>query len=112
MAGLHRKLPALEYIPNMCKQQILHLKEGIFTVVFQRPVRLLQKKPTQKPTQKILQLINKNKGITTIEIAEKIGITRDVVAKQIAKLKKQGIIDREGSDKSGIWVIIKDVENE
>lgn len=98
-------------------------KEGIFTVILQRPLKSTQKtaqktaqKSTQKTVQKtapkILQLIKENNFITTIEMADKLQITRSAVAKQIAKLKKQGIINRIGSDISGKWILIKELGNE
>ena len=86
-------------------------KEGIFTVILQRPIKTTQKatqKSTQKTTQKILQLIEENNLITTIEMADKLEISRSAVAKQMAKLKNQGIVVRIGSDKSGKWEIIKE----
>ena len=110
-------------------------KEGIFAVILMRPViasgesrektrmktrektaqKTVQKttqKTTQKTAQKILQLIIESNAITTIEMAEKLEITRSAVSQQIAKLKKQRIIKRVGSDKSGIWVIITGSDNE
>jgi ATP-dependent DNA helicase RecG len=50
-------------------------------------------------------LISKNGSITTTKMAEIIGISRRTVAKQIAKLEKEGIIKRVGSTKSGTWEV-------
>jgi ATP-dependent DNA helicase RecG len=70
----------------------IFLKEGFFTVIFQRPARSSQigsQKGSQKSSQKIIEMILENASISTNEMAEIIGISRRAVAKQIAKLKKQ-----------------------
>jgi ATP-dependent DNA helicase RecG len=58
-----------------------------------------------KSSGKILALIEQDKNITIPQIAENLNITTRGVEKQIAALKKQGIVKREGSRKSGYWKI-------
>ncbi len=63
---------------------------------------------THKTTQeKILDLIKENPNITQIEMAEKLGLTRDGISYNIKYLKDNGIIERIGSTKKGSWRIIK-----
>lgn len=63
---------------------------------------------THKTTQeKILDLIRENPNVTQSEMAEKIGLTRDGISYNIKYLKENGIIERIGSTKKGIWKIIK-----
>ena len=62
---------------------------------------------SQKSSQKIIELINENKSITTEDMANHIGISRRAIAKQITKLKKEGIIERIGPDKGGYWNLLK-----
>jgi len=81
-------------------------KEGIFTVVLKRPVAG-SVKSSVKSSVKIIELIIFNVHITIPELAENLGITTRAVEKQIANLKKQGIIERIGPDKGGYWKIIK-----
>jgi ATP-dependent DNA helicase RecG len=84
-------------------------KEGIFTVILQRTFSVSEKtttKTTQKTAQKIIQLINENKNITSVEMAEKLELTKVAVEKQVAKLKQQGFIERIGSDKTGYWNLL------
>ncbi len=64
-------------------------------------------KTTQKTTRKIIELISKNKYITTLELAESLNRSRSAIAKQIAKLKEEGVIERIGPDKGGYWGIKK-----
>ncbi len=63
---------------------------------------------THKTTQeKILDLIRESPNITQMEMAERLGITRDGISYNIKYLKDNGIIERVGSTKKGIWKIIK-----
>ena len=59
-----------------------------------------------KTAEKILKLMIKNQFITTSQLSESIGISISAINKQIAKLKKQNLLRREGADKGGRWVII------
>ena len=58
--------------------------------------------------KKLLLLLNETPGMSAQEIAEQVGITKRGVEKQLKKLKEAGIIKRQGSDKTGYWIIIKD----
>lgn len=61
---------------------------------------------TQKTTQeKIINLIKKNPGITQVEMAKALDLTRDGISYNIKALKEKGIIERVGSTKNGIWKI-------
>ena len=76
-------------------------KEGMFTVTLMRPL-----KSREKSREKIKALIKENPNVTTIEMSEIIGISIKGIEKQIANLKKEGIIDRMGADKGGNWKIL------
>lgn len=61
---------------------------------------------TQKTTQeKIINLIKKNPSITQVEMAKALDLTRDGISYNIKALKEEGIIERVGSTKKGIWKI-------
>ena len=62
-------------------------------------------KSMQKSMQKIIELIAITPDITLSEIANRLGMTRNGVDKNIRKLKDQGIIRRVGPDKGGHWEI-------
>ena len=57
-----------------------------------------------KSGQKIVELMRENPSITIAELVSELGMSRSGVNKQIAKLKADGVIEREGSDKSGRWI--------
>jgi len=54
---------------------------------------------------KIIGLLLENENSTASEIAEIISISTRAVEKQLAKLKKTGVIDRVGPDKGGYWKV-------
>ena len=54
----------------------------------------------------ILQLIASNGNITSREIANTLNINRSAILKHLKKMQEDHIIRREGSQKSGKWVII------
>ena len=53
----------------------------------------------------ILDLVKANNDIKTLEIAEKLNITRETVSRNISKLRERGLIERIGSDKNGHWKV-------
>ncbi len=71
-------------------------------------------KSTQKPldnirksTQKqIIEIIKENPRANRKEIAERIGKSEDGVKKQLANLKRMGLIERVGADRGGYWRVI------
>jgi uncharacterized membrane protein len=54
----------------------------------------------------ILQLIASNGNITSRKIASTLNINRSAISKHLKKMQEDHIIRREGSQKSGKWVII------
>ena len=60
---------------------------------------------SEKSSEKILTLIKENKSISAREMAVVIGISPRAVEKQLALLKKKGVLRRGGSAKGGYWEI-------
>jgi len=123
-SGINR-MKALMLADNL--PEPVFLKEGIFTVILQRPIdsrikttRKTTQKTTRKTTQKtaqktaqktedrIIEILDINPEATRSEIAELLENISDAGVKyQLNKLKRQGKIERIGSDRGGIWKIIK-----
>ena len=55
----------------------------------------------------VLLLLESNPAISATDIAEKTGLSKRGVEKQIKKFRDLEIIYRKGSDKNGLWVINK-----
>lgn len=58
-----------------------------------------------KSREKILELLRIHPEYTTAILAKEIGVTAKAIEKQLAILKKEGLLTREGSDRKGIWLV-------
>jgi ATP-dependent DNA helicase RecG len=56
--------------------------------------------------KKIIASIRKDPGISKKRISEKTGIALRTVDRLMIKLKNQGVIERQGPDKGGMWIIL------
>lgn len=54
----------------------------------------------------ILKLIEANPKVSKRKLAEEIGISTTAIDKNIATLKRKGLIERLGTDRSGYWKLI------
>ena len=48
-----------------------------------------------------------NPEMTAEEIAIEVGVTKRTIERTLVSLKKKGLIERIGSNKSGSWVVIQ-----
>ena len=71
-----------------------------------KKVEGVDRKGGQKTKDTILQLIASNPSISSSEMAKVIGINRSAISKHLKKLKEEGIIERQGPAKGGIWTTI------
>ena len=63
-----------------------------------------EKKP--KSREKILSLLRVYPEYSAKKLSEEIGVTQKAIEKQLAKLKAEGRIKRNGPDKGGSWEVI------
>ena len=99
---------------------------GFFTAIFRRSPEYAMKgraagsekpgkktgvktreKPRVKTGEKILDLIRANPGITTVEMAEEIGLTAKGIQWNISELKKKGRLRRIGPPRGGHWDVVE-----
>ena len=66
----------------------------------------VDRKGGQKTKVSIIRMIKDNPSISSIEMANLIGINRSAISKHLKKLKEDNIIKREGPAKGGKWIII------
>jgi predicted HTH transcriptional regulator len=57
--------------------------------------------------KRVIDIISENPGINVDEIVKIIGKSKSTVKRYIVELKEIGALEREGSDKSGRWVVNK-----
>ncbi len=55
--------------------------------------------------KQLLLSLNSNPSMTAQDLADLIGITKRAVEKQLKKLRELNVLTRQGSAKSGLWVI-------
>lgn len=60
-----------------------------------------------KLQNKMLKLIIANSNITQTEMAKELNVSRQSIATNMGKMKKNNIIERVGSNKQGYWKIIE-----
>ena len=58
-----------------------------------------------KSREKILELLRIHPEYTMAILANELGVTTKAIEKQLATLKKEGLLRREGSDRKGRWVV-------
>ena len=56
--------------------------------------------------EKILELLRENPKLTTAGLAQAVGISSKGVDKQLAHLKREGLLRRIGPDKGGHWEVV------
>src|SRR6056297_1644784 len=84
-----------------------------FSFGLNEPVNELVNEPVNEPVKikpslkEVIDLISFNPEITIDEMVEALKKSKSTVKRYIAELKNLQIIEREGSDKTGKWVIIK-----
>ena len=66
---------------------------------------LEKQKTVSKTAQKIIDLVISDPSITADNMANKIGVTKRAIEKNIKNLRTMGILTHEGSDKTGYWRI-------
>ena len=57
--------------------------------------------------KQVLSLLASNPSLSAGEIADRIGLSKRGIEKQLKKFKDLGVITRQGSDKNGLWIINK-----
>jgi predicted transcriptional regulator containing an HTH domain and an uncharacterized domain shared with the mammalian protein schlafen len=84
--------------------------DGDFRVNFYRSsvTPRVTEKVTEKFTERemsVIRLIKNNPRITTTAMSMKLGKSRKTISAIIKSLKDRNVIEREGSDRNGIWII-------
>lgn len=91
----------------MTETMIRHLTKDI--AEFEKSLELEDEGSNAKEistAERIVSLLRENPRHTAKTLSELIGISAKGIEKQLAKLKSQGIVRRQGSDRSGLWEVI------
>jgi predicted HTH transcriptional regulator len=60
----------------------------------------------KKREEKIISFIKDNPHITIEQLSKKCDVSDKTIKRDIAKLKKEGVIKREGGSKKGVWIVL------
>ena len=100
--------PGEKYL-KLLKKYGLGTKEENVTdnVTDARLIKILKLSENSKKTVRMLGIIEmiKNENISVTEMAESLGVTTRTIKRDIDYLKKMKVVKREGTAKSGKWII-------
>lgn len=60
-----------------------------------------------KTEKKVVELLIENPSITSVELAEKIGVTERTIERTFKSLQEKKMIERIGSKRDGNWIVIR-----
>ncbi|PWD97743.1 ATP-binding protein [Marinilabilia rubra] len=83
-----------------------NISEGFLVTVFTNEKTNVTENVTEKREFQILNILRENNVITTSELAKLLNVTRRTIARDIEKLKIEGMIKRLGPDKGGRWRVL------
>jgi len=78
---------------NMCNKKVVR-----------KTIKSREKK--QKSRERIIQMLKEHPDYSARKLAEIIGVTPKAIEKHLARLKADGIIQRDGPDKGGNWRVL------
>lgn len=87
------------------KNREMHLQ---FAEPVNDPVKAINDPVNDPVKRNILQHLKQNAKANYGELADKTGCSKATIKRHIQELKKMGIIERIGSDKTGYWIIIEE----
>ncbi len=58
-------------------------------------------------SQRVYEAIRSNPDITYSELAKSLGVSESSITRASRELRKNGYIARQGSDKTGKWIVLK-----
>ena len=67
---------------------------------------LKSREKKQKSRERIIQILKEHPDYSARKLAEIIGVTPKAIEKHLARLKADGIIQRDGPDKGGNWRVL------
>ena len=97
----------IRFLSNLLLKGNLSLKNRETHIQYSDPVKT-KNDPVNDPVKtNILHQLRQNPNSNYAELATKTGYSTSTIKRHIQELKKQGILERIGSDKTGHWKIIK-----
>ena len=60
-----------------------------------------------KTEKKVIQFLIESSNLTSVELADKVGVTKRTIERALKSLQEKNIIERIGSKRDGSWIVIK-----
>ena len=60
-----------------------------------------------KTEKKVIELLIENPSFTSIELSEKIGVTKRTIERTFKSLQEKKMIERVGSKRDGNWIVVR-----
>ena len=60
-----------------------------------------------KTEKKVIELLIENPAYTSIELADKVGVTKRTIERTLKKLQEKKMIERIGSKRDGNWIVVR-----
>lgn len=60
-----------------------------------------------KTEKKVVEFLIENPSFTSIELAEKIGVTKRTIKRAFKSLQEKKMIERIGSKHDGNWIVVR-----
>ena len=60
-----------------------------------------------KTEKKVIEFLTENPRLTSIELSEKIGVTKRTIERTFKSLQEKNMIERIGSKRDGIWIVVR-----
>ena len=60
-----------------------------------------------KTEKKVIELLIENLNLTSIELSEKIGVTKRTIERAFKSLQEKNMIERIGSKRDGNWIVAR-----
>ena len=60
-----------------------------------------------KTEKKVIEILIENPGVTSVELAEKVGVTKRTIERAFKSLQEKKMIERIGSKRDGNWSVVR-----
>lgn len=60
-----------------------------------------------KTEKKVIEILIENPSVTSVEIAEKVGVTKRTIERAFKSLQEKKMIERIGSKRDGNWIVVR-----
>lgn len=60
-----------------------------------------------KTEKRVIEILIENPSVTSVELAEQIGVTKRTIERTFKTLQEKKMIERVGSKRDGNWIVVR-----